>query len=41
LARRAFPHSRKALIDAGVDALIIDTAHGHADAVLVATVDGA
>ena len=27
----------KALIDAGVDALIIDTAHGHADAVLSAT----
>src|SRR5207302_5220176 len=27
----------KALIDAGVDALIIDTAHGHADAVLDAT----
>src|SRR5581483_201352 len=27
----------KALIDAGVDALVIDTAHGHADGVLVAT----
>ncbi|HEX4935203.1 MAG TPA: IMP dehydrogenase, partial [Gemmatimonadaceae bacterium] len=27
----------KALIDAGVDALIIDTAHGHADGVLEAT----
>lgn len=27
----------KALIDAGVDALIIDTAHGHADGVLQAT----
>ena len=27
----------RALIDAGVDALIIDTAHGHADAVLIAT----
>ena len=27
----------KALIDAGVDAIIIDTAHGHADAVLKAT----
>ena len=27
----------KALIDAGVDALIIDTAHGHAEAVLSAT----
>jgi IMP dehydrogenase len=27
----------RALIDAGVDALIIDTAHGHADAVLGAT----
>jgi IMP dehydrogenase len=27
----------RALVDAGVDALIIDTAHGHADAVLVAT----
>ncbi len=27
----------KALIDAGVDAIIIDTAHGHADAVLQAT----
>src|SRR5581483_5537664 len=27
----------RALIDAGVDALIIDTAHGHADAVLRAT----
>jgi IMP dehydrogenase len=27
----------KALVDAGVDALIIDTAHGHADAVLQAT----
>ncbi len=28
----------RALIDAGVDALIIDTAHGHADGVLAATV---
>jgi IMP dehydrogenase len=28
----------KALIDAGVDAIIIDTAHGHADGVLDATV---
>jgi IMP dehydrogenase len=27
----------KALIDAGVDALVVDTAHGHADAVLEAT----
>jgi IMP dehydrogenase len=27
----------KALIDAGVDALVVDTAHGHADAVLDAT----
>jgi IMP dehydrogenase len=27
----------RALVDAGVDALIIDTAHGHADAVLTAT----
>jgi IMP dehydrogenase len=27
----------KALIDAGVDALVVDTAHGHADAVLGAT----
>jgi len=27
----------RALVDAGVDALIIDTAHGHADAVLKAT----
>jgi IMP dehydrogenase len=27
----------RALIDAGVDALVVDTAHGHADAVLVAT----
>src|SRR6185437_8479877 len=27
----------RALIDAGVDALIIDTAHGHSDGVLVAT----
>ena len=27
----------RALIDAGVDALIIDTAHGHADGVLIAT----
>ncbi len=27
----------KALVDAGVDVLVVDTAHGHADAVLVAT----
>src|SRR4029079_3801067 len=30
----------KALIDAGVDALVVDTAHGHADAVLEATARG-
>ena len=29
----------KALIDAGVDALVIDTAHGHSEAVLIATAD--
>ena len=27
----------KALVDAGVDVLVVDTAHGHADAVLLAT----
>ena len=32
-----FINRARALIDAGVDALIIDTAHGHADAVLDAT----
>src|SRR5205814_6733440 len=29
----------KALIDAGVDALVIDTAHGHSEGVLSATAD--
>ena len=29
----------RALVDAGVDALVIDTAHGHAEAVLKATAD--
>jgi IMP dehydrogenase len=29
----------RALIDAGVDALVVDTAHGHADAVLQATAE--
>jgi IMP dehydrogenase len=29
----------KALIDAGVDAIVVDTAHGHSEAVLVATAD--
>src|SRR5882672_5191489 len=29
----------KALMDAGVDAIVIDTAHGHSEAVLIATAD--